>query len=43
VLGQVVNTATAESAEFDPDLSNNRGSAALTGLMPSKRNFLAGG
>src|SRR5262249_55859750 len=44
-LGPVVNAASVFADDFDPDLSNNRGTAGLTGMetggMISKRDFLA--
>jgi uncharacterized repeat protein (TIGR01451 family) len=44
-LGPVVNTATAHADQFDPNLSNNSDTAAVTGLRPAamvtKRLFLS--
>jgi len=44
-LGPIVNTATVNGAQFDPDHSNNMASAQIVGLVPppliSKRFFLA--
>jgi hypothetical protein len=44
-MGSIVNRASAAAVQFDPDLSNNVGTAALTGMAPasliSKRSFLS--
>jgi uncharacterized repeat protein (TIGR01451 family) len=37
----IINTATASTVTFDPDLSNNTDSAIIVPVPPSKRAFLA--